>query len=176
MASSFSRGSVFRAAVVLIPLLEFLGGLMARVSGTTEANPWYNRLTLPLLQPPGYVFGIAWSILYALIGLAAAIIWAHRRAPGRNAALGWFGAQLVLNLAWSPLYFMFHQILPAFGLILVILAVSIVTTFRFGKISRTAAWLMLPYLVWLAFASALNIRIWQLNPDASPPVSALFAQ
>lgn len=176
MTSSFTRGSVFRAAVVLIPLLEFLGGLMARISGTTEANPWYNRLQLPLLQPPGYVFGIAWSILYALLGLAAAIVWAHKRAPGRNAALAWFGVQLILNLAWSPLYFSFHQILPAFGLILVMLAISIVTTFQFARISRVAAWLMLPYLVWLSFASALNFRIWQLNPDASPPLSALFAR
>lgn len=167
MRTPIDRGSAFRAAIILIPLLELLGGLMARVSGSTETNRWFLGLTLPLYQPPGPVFGIVWSILYALIALAAALVWAHKAAPGRGLALGLFGAQLLVNLAWSPLFFRFHQILPSLALIGVIFALALATTLAFGRISRAAAWLMVPYLAWLGVAASLNFRIWQLNPGAS---------
>lgn len=173
-ATRIDRGSAFRAAIVLIPLLELLGGLAARVAGSTADNPWYRTLTLPLLQPPGFVFGIAWSILYALMGLAAALVWAHKGAPGRIAALSLFTTQLLLNLCWSPLFFRYHQIWAALALIVVILVLAIWTTFRFARISRTAAWLMVPYLVWLGFAIGLNARVGQLNPAASPPLASLL--
>ena len=173
-STPIDRGSAFRAAIVLVPLLELLGGLAARASGSTTDNPWYRTLTLPLLQPPGYAFGIAWSILYALLGIAAALVWAHKRAPGRIAALSLFATQLLLNLCWSPLFFRFHQIWAALALIVVILLLTIWTTFRFARISRTAAWLMVPYMLWLGFAIGLNARVGQLNPTASPPLASLL--
>lgn len=166
------RGSAWRAAIVLAPLVNLLGILAATV-GSARDNPWYDALTLPAWQPPGPLFGIAWTILYTLISVAAALVWAHRRAPGRTAALALWVAQLLLNLCWSPLFFRFHQILPAFLLILVILAVAILATVSFGRISRVAAWLMVPYLVWLAFAAALNVRTWQLNPNAGPAIEEI---
>ncbi|WP_188761372.1 TspO/MBR family protein [Sandarakinorhabdus glacialis] len=161
-----SRGSQWRAAIVLAPLLLVLGGLSARFAGSTEDNGWFQTLALPALQPPGPVFGIAWSILYTLLGVAAAIVWGHKAAAGRGLALGLFAVGMVINLAWSPVFFRFHMILPALLIIALMLVVAVVTTFAFARVSRLAAWLMLPYLVWLSFALALNARILVLNPAA----------
>ncbi len=157
---------MWRAGIVLVPLLLALGGLSARFSGSTEDNRWYQTLTLPALQPPGPVFGIAWTILYTVIAIAAAIVWGHKRAPGRGLALGLFAAGIALNLTWSPTFFRYHQITPALAIIAVMLIVAVGTTFAFARVSRVAAWLMLPYLVWLCFAGALNARVMVLNPAA----------
>jgi len=160
------RGSMWRAAVVLVPLLLVLGGLSARFAGSTEENSWFQTLALPVFQPPGPVFGIAWSILYTVIAIAAAIIWGHKAAPGRRLALALFAIGVLINLAWSPVFFRFHLILPALVIIGVMLIVALATTFAFMRISRVAAWLMLPYLIWLCFAGVLNARIIMLNPAA----------
>lgn len=157
---------MWRAGVVLVPLLLLLGGISARVSGSTEDNSWYQTLVLPALQPPGPVFGIAWSILYSTIAIAAAIVWGHKHASGRGLALGLFAVGFVVNLAWSPVFFRLHMIVPAFGIIVVMLVLAVATTFAFARVSRVAAWLMLPYMVWLGFAMALNAGIWRLNPTA----------
>jgi benzodiazapine receptor len=160
------RGSIVRAGIVLVPLLLVLGGLSARVSGSTEDNSWFQTLALPALQPPGPVFGIAWSILYTVIAISAAIVWGHKAAPGRRLALALFAIGVLINLTWSPTFFRFHLISPALGIIGVMLVVAIATTFAFARVSRVAAWLMVPYLVWLCFAAALNARIMVLNPAA----------
>lgn len=160
------RGSQIRAAIVLVPLLLVLGGLSARVSGSTEDNAWFQTLALPALQPPGPVFGIAWSILYTVIAIAAAIVWGHKKAPGRTLALALFAVGMAINLMWSPVFFRFHLILPALVIIGVMLIVAVATTFAFARVNRVAAWLMVPYLVWLCFAGALNARVMVLNPEA----------
>ena len=165
-APSPSRASMWRAGIVLVPLLLVLGGLSARISGSTEDNGWYQTLVLPSLQPPGPVFGIAWSILYTVIAISAAIIWGHKHAPGRTLGLALFALGVLINLTWSPTFFRFHLITPAMAIIAVMLIVAVATTFAFGRVSRVAAWLMLPYLVWLCFAGALNARIIMLNPAA----------
>ena len=121
---------------------------------------------LPALQPPGPVFGIAWSILYTSIAIAAAIIWGHKGAPGRGLALGLFALGFVINLTWSPVFFRLHLILPALTIIGVMLVLAIATIFAFARVSRVAAWLMLPYVIWLSFAFMLNASIWRLNPTA----------
>ena len=166
MASANSRGSQWRAGIVLVPLLLVLGGLSARFSGSTEDNGWYQTLALPALQPPGPVFGIAWSILYTTIAVAAAIVWGHKRAPGRVLALVLFAVGIAINLTWSPVFFRFHLITVALGIIFVMLIVAVITTFAFARVSRVAAWLLVPYLVWLCFAGALNARVMVLNPAA----------
>jgi tryptophan-rich sensory protein len=166
MTIAIQRGAAIRAGLVLVPLLLFLGGLSARVSGSTEDNPWYRGLHLSPLQPPGIVFPIAWSILYTLIAVAAAIVWGHKGAAGRGLALGLFALQLALNFSWSPAFFQQHLILPSLLLIGGIFGVALAATVLFGRISRLAAWLMVPYLVWLGFATALNYDVWRLNPGA----------
>lgn len=160
------RGSMWRAGVVLVPLLLVLGGLSARLSGSTEDNAWFQTLTLSSLQPPGPVFGIAWSILYTMIAVAAAIVWGHKDAAGRGLALGLFAVGIAINLTWSPVFFRFHLIMPALVIIGVMFVVAVVTTFAFARVSRVAAWLLVPYLIWLCFAAALNARVLMLNPAA----------
>ena len=142
-----TRGSIWRAGIVLVPLLLVLGGLSAQLSGSTEDNRWYQTLVLPALQPPGPVFGIAWSILYSMIAIAAAIIWGHKAAPGRSLALGLFALGFAINLTWSPVFFRLHLIVPALAIIGVMLVLAIGTIFAFARVSRVAAWLLLPYVV-----------------------------
>lgn len=144
-------------------LLNILGGLSAGLSGPMAAGPWYEQLELPRLQPPGPLFGIAWTLLYTLLGFAFARVWAAPRGPRRARAIGLFLAQLALNLAWSPLFFGAHKVLGALLLIGFILLTAIAAVIAAGRLDRLAAWLMLPYLVWLGFALGLNWRIWQLN-------------
>ena len=166
MHTAIQRGSAWRAAIVAIPLLLVLGGLSARLSGSTEDNPWFQSLVLPSFQPPGWAFGVAWSIFYTLMGVAAALVWAHKGASGRGLALGLFVLQLGINLAWSPMFFKLHLILPALGIIGVLFFAAAAMTWAFGRVSRVAMGLMIPYLCWIVFASMLNARVLMLNPAA----------
>ena len=162
----FSTGSFARAAIVAVPAILLLGGLMARVSGSTEGNPWYQSLILPVFQPPGPLFGIAWSILYTMIAFALAVVWGTRAAPGKRLAIALFAVGFAINLTWSPVFFRFHMISAALAIIVVMLVVAIVTTWAFWRVNRVAGWLMLPYLAWLCFAATLNTSIMMLNPMA----------
>lgn len=168
------RMSFVRWALFCVPLILFLGFLSGRISNSGYGNPWFDALTKPDWIPPGWVFGAVWSVLYILMGLALAQIMNARGARGQGAAVGLFAAQLVLNLAWSPTFFAAHKVTLALILILVILALAAATTFAFFRIRRPAAWMMLPYLVWLCFATVLNYQVMALNPDAETlrPASA----
>ncbi|APG62092.1 tryptophan-rich sensory protein [Sphingorhabdus lutea] len=158
--------SLLRWALFIVPTILFLGFLSGAVSGSGEENSWFQMLERPAAQPPGWVFPIAWTILYAMIAFAFALILNARGAKGRGLAIILFLMQLALNLAWSPLFFGGHQITYALYLIICILGCAIATTFAFGKIRKLAAWLMVPYLAWLSFATLLNYQIDMLNPDA----------
>jgi tryptophan-rich sensory protein len=165
-APAFRRGSFFRAVIILVPGLLLVGGLVARVAGSTEANGWYQSLILPEYQPPGPVFGIVWAVLYTLIAVAAALVWGTRPAPRRGLALALFAAGFLVNLSWSPVFFRLHMISAALAIIGLLFIVALVTTLLFARINRLAAWAMVPYLVWLCVAGTLNARIMMLNPTA----------
>ncbi|MDR6146112.1 benzodiazapine receptor [Sphingomonas sp. SORGH_AS870] len=158
--------SFLRWAIVIVPLILLLGFASGRAVPSGSENVWYQALTKPELNPPGWVFPVVWTTLYIMIGLALAMIVHARGARGRGVAIGLFVVQFALNLAWTPLFFGAHLVDVALFVIVAILAVSIATTFAFARIRRGAAWLMLPYLVWLSFAGVLNWRIGQLNPNA----------
>ena len=104
--------------------------------------------------------------MYILLGLAVALILHARGARGRALALAVFAVQFALNLAWTPLFFGAHRIGAALIVIVAMLLLSIVTTLLFGRIRTAAAWLMVPYMVWISFAGVLTWRIGQLNPGA----------
>lgn len=163
------RMSFLRWAIVAVPLIVLLGSLSGGIGGSAGESSWYAALQKPALVPPGWVFGVAWTILYALMGLALAMILNARGAYGRPAALTLFGIQLALNLAWSPLFFGAHRIQAAFWLILAIFFFALLTTLAFGRIRKWAAWVMVPYLAWLCFAAVLNWQIMQLNPGGTAP-------
>jgi translocator protein len=160
------RMSYLRFALFTVPLILLLGIVSGRVANSGYGNPWFDALVKPELMPPGATFGIAWTILYILLGLSIAIILNARGAKGRGLAIGLFVVQMLLNFAWSPVFFGMHQVRTALFIIIVMLAISVVATLLFLRIRRTAGLLMLPYLAWLAFASVLNYQIIQLNPDA----------
>ena len=160
------RMSLVRWALFVIPVIMFLGFFSGTVSGSTEENIWYQTLIKPGAQPPGWVFGVVWPTLYFLIGLAFAMVLHARGARHRNSAIVLFLAQFVINLTWSPTFFGAHKVTTAFFIVLAMLGVAIATTFAFAQVRKAAAWLMVPYLVWISFASILNFQIDRLNPDA----------
>jgi translocator protein len=160
------RMSLLRWALFVIPLIMFLGWLSGTISGSGESNAWYQELVKPEAQPPGWIFGVVWPILYLMTGFAFAIILNARGAALRPMAIGLFLLQFILNLAWSPLFFGQHEVTNAVYLLILIFVAALGTTFVFGRIRALAAWLMVPYLAWLSFATILAYQIDKLNPDA----------
>jgi tryptophan-rich sensory protein len=164
--SSQSRMSLVRLALFVIPVIMLLGSLSGVVSGSTAKNAWYQSLIQPAAQPPGWVFSVVWPTLFFLMGLAFAMVLHARESRYQRPAVALFVTQFLINLTWSPAFFHYHQVTVAFFIILVMLGVAIATTFVFARVRKAAAWLMVPYLVWISFAAILNFQIDKLNPDA----------
>jgi tryptophan-rich sensory protein len=160
------RMSFLRYALVTVPAILLLGTISGRGSGAGAGNPWFDALIKPDLMPPGGVFGLVWTLLYIALGLALAMILHARGAGGRGLALGLFLAQLLLNFAWSPIFFGAHQVGLALLVVLAMLGLSIAVTLLFARIRPAAAWLMVPYCAWLVFAALLTYQVGQLNPHA----------
>ncbi len=123
----------------------------------------YATLTKPVFAPPGYVFGPVWTILYAMMGVAFYLIWVKKDQYKNSKAIGLFIVQLILNFFWSIIFFGWQNIGLAFYEILTLLIVIIFTILSFYKISKTAAYLMIPYALWVAFATFLTYSILVLN-------------
>jgi benzodiazapine receptor len=171
------RLAFLRWALVTVPAIEFLGMVSGFLSNSGYGNRWFAALVKPDLTPPGWVFATVWPTLYLLMGLALAIVIHARGARGQGLAIMLFIVQIVCNFAWSPLFFAAHEATLAFYLLLVILVLATVTTVLFGRIRALAAWLMVPYLVWLGFASGLAYDIDRMNPGAESLVpSAISTQ
>jgi tryptophan-rich sensory protein len=166
------RMSLLRYALVTVPLLLLLGTFSARISNSGYGNAWFDALVKPAALPPGWAFPVAWTILYILLGLALAIVLHARGARRRGLAVGLFLGQMVLNYAWSPIFFGMHQVRLALFVIAAMFGMSVATAVLFGKIRRNAALLMLPYLTWLCFAAYLNYQVIVLNPGAENLVPA----
>jgi tryptophan-rich sensory protein len=158
--------SLLRYALITVPLIVLLGTISGRIANSGYGNPWFDALLKPDIMPPGWMFGVAWTILYILLGAALAIILHARGSQGRGAALAFFAAQMLLNYSWSPIFFAMHQTRLALGVILTMLVLASITAWLFARIRKSAGLLMLPYLAWLCFASVLNYQIIQLNPEA----------
>ena len=128
-----------------------------------ETQQWYDALSKPSFNPPNVVFGPVWTILYILIAIAGARVWLAAPSPERTVALRLWFAQLVLNALWSPLFFGARQ--PGLALIDIVLMLVAIAAFvwRARRVDRVASWLMVPYLGWVSFATALNLAIVLLN-------------
>ncbi|NJS15436.1 MAG: tryptophan-rich sensory protein [Sphingopyxis sp.] len=169
------RMSFIRWALITVPATVLLGSLSGLLSNSGFGNRWFDTLNMPDIMPPGWVFGTVWPILYAMLGFALAMILNARGAQGRALALGLYAIAFIANLLWSPLFFAAHQVTAAFYLILFMLAITIATAFAFGRIRSAAAWLLVPYMVWISFASILNYKFDVMNPDAetlAPPAAS----
>ena len=160
------RLSFLRWALVTVPLVLLLGTISGQVAGAGYGNPWFDALAKPDLMPPGWAFGLAWTILYILLGLALAMILHARGARGRAVALAFFLAQLLLNFAWPTVFFALHRIDAALAMLATMILLAAVAAWLFARIRAAAGLLMLPYLAWLGFAALLTWQVDQLNPDA----------
>ena len=165
-SSAQLRMALVRRALVTVPSIFVLGFLSGAIANPGGLNPWYSMLRKASFQPPPWVFPVAWSTLYVLLGIALAIILNARGAEDRGRAIGLFAAQFILNLAWSPVFFAMHQARIGLAIIAAMLVLSALTTWAFWHIRRNAGLLMLPYLAWLCLASVLNFEVVRLNPDA----------
>ena len=158
--------SLLRWVCVTVPLLLLLGFLSGRSVAAGDGNGWYVALVKPAGTPPGWLFPVAWSLLYVGMGVALAIVLNARGARGRALAVLVFAVQFALNLAWTPVFFGAHRVAAATVLVAAMFAGALVATLLFGRIRRLAAWLMVPYLAWLCYAGALTWAIGRLNPGA----------
>ena len=150
----------FFVAVVVSQLAGAVGALFT----VSSVSTWYTELTKPAFTPPGWIFGPVWTMLYLLMGVAAFLVWKEGWSRnGVRLALGLFLLQLALNALWSVIFFGRNFVVWAFIEIILLWLAILSTALSFRRISRTAFWLMLPYLLWVSFAGYLNISIWLLN-------------
>jgi tryptophan-rich sensory protein len=147
-----------------VTLCAITGAIGAVAS--VEAKSFYATLNQPAWAPPAGVFGPVWTLLYIAMAWAAWLVWRERGFGRARGALGLFVVQLVFNALWSWLFFGWHRGALAFADILVLLALIVATIVAFARIRRAAAWLLAPYLAWVAFATLLSYSVWQRNPLA----------
>lgn len=171
MANEASLGAdTIKTALITVPAIVIAGSLIGYLSNSGFSNDWYTPLQKPSFQPPAWMFGVVWTILYSLLGVAVAIILRQPLSNERRDALVLFGGQLALNFAWSPVFFGLHMIDAALIIVVVMLVMALTAARYFRRIKPMAGWLMLPYLLWLCLATALNYETGRLNPgaDAAP--------
>lgn len=147
-------------SIALVQVAGFIGAIF-----TMDAIPtWYKGLIRPDLAPPNWVFGPVWTTLYVLMGIALFLVWRRRgESKGVKVALVSFAVQLVLNVLWSVIFFGLRS--PGLALIeITLLWIAIaVNIAMFSRVSKPAAWLLVPYIAWVSFAAYLNSAIWVLN-------------
>lgn len=146
---------------ILIPLLV---GSSAGFFTSSGVNGWYASANKPWFNPPNWIFAPVWTALYILMGIALYLVWktASEKSVKRNAII-LFAFQLALNFCWSFLFFKMQEPGWAFVEIISMWFMILLTILWFRKISTTAAWLLIPYISWVSFASILNYAIWKLN-------------
>lgn len=159
MARAVSTTTQALALLGLIVLCQAAGATGALV---TSAD-WYRELPRPGWAPPGWLFGPVWIALYTVMAVAAWLVWRAPASAARSRALVWFGVQLALNAAWTPVFFGLRSVGGGLAVIVVLLAAIAITIARFRPVSRVAAWMLAPYLAWVGFATALNGAIWWLG-------------
>ncbi|GAA5052212.1 tryptophan-rich sensory protein [Erythrobacter westpacificensis] len=160
------RASLIRWALFIVPTVMLLGFLSGQVGGSSADSPWFQALEKPALFPPPATFGIVWTVLYFMMGLAFAMVCAAWGSRLRKWAIIAFIVQLAINLAWSPTFFAARQIEQALWVIVALDVALIVTVVLFFKVRKWAGVLLLPYLAWALFATVLNWQFLEANPDA----------
>jgi len=160
----------WRFALLTVPAIMIAGSASGWLSGSGYGNAWFASLEKPFFMPPGWAFGLVWPILYALLGVALAMVLAEPRSDRRRTALLLFLAQLALNLAWSPVFFAAHDIGLAKLVIFAMAALAAGAAGQFFRLRRAAGLLLVPYLAWLVFAAVLASAIEKLNPQAGTPL------
>lgn len=157
-----NKADVFKlvVAIVVCQLAGVIGGFFT----ASSVNTWYASLTKPAFNPPNWIFSPVWSTLYVFMGVALFLVWRKGfQTEGIRTALYFFGIQLALNALWSILFFGLKMPLLAFVEIVILWDFILITLLKFKKVSKPAALLLIPYLLWVSFAALLNFFLWYLN-------------
>jgi benzodiazapine receptor len=151
------------ALLVAIVIPQAVAGVSAW-STFGAVRDWYPSLVRPVIAPPSWVFGPVWTLLYLMMGIASWLVWERReRDPRARLALGLYAAQLLLNGLWSPVFFTLHRLSWAVVVIVALWALIAATLRAFWRVARPAGAMLIPYLLWVTFATALNVEFWRLN-------------
>ncbi|BDS07241.1 tryptophan-rich sensory protein [Oceaniferula spumae] len=132
---------------------------------TSSAGEFYGSLTHPAWAPPAWLFGPVWSLLYGMMAVAAWLVWRRHGFQNASKALWIFGVQLIVNALWSWLFFRWHLGALAFAEIVLLWLLIVVNIVAFWRLHKVSALLLLPYLAWVSFATALAFTMWRLNPE-----------
>lgn len=143
-------------------------GAAAMTGALFPTGPWYEALKKPAWTPPNWLFPVAWAALYLMIAIAGWLVW---RAEGIGLALAVWGLQLVLNALWSVIFFGVRRLGLAMAEAGMLWASILACVVLFMPVSELAAWLMVPYLLWVSFAVVLNGAVWRLNPGPHPLIT-----
>lgn len=158
---SFDHSDLLRALVAIVAV-NALGAVPAVLGGPDSA--WFDALTKPALYPPGWAFGVVWTLLFTLMGVAVFLVAREGLDERRvQVALGLFVLQFAFNVAWTPTFFVLQRPLAALGVIVVLAVLLVPTIWAFDRVDRRAAALLVPYLAWVLFAAVLNYQFWTLN-------------
>lgn len=144
--------------------LPQLAGILGSFATVTAISTWYANLTKPFFNPPNWIFGPVWIILYLMIGISSYLIWQKIESNKKaKQALNLFWLHLVFNASWSLVFFGLQRPGLAFVNIIILWIFILVLIIRFWKINKVASYLLMPYFLWVSFASILNFAIWYLN-------------
>ena len=155
--------------LIIAIVLSELAGVIGSVFTAPSIDGWYSTLIKSEFNPPAWVFGPVWTTLFAMMGISVFLIWAFYAEASEDKkqrirfALVLFGIQLVLNILWSIIFFGLRSPVGAFVEIIFLWFVILATIITFSKISKLAAWLLVPYILWVTFAAYLNYYIWVIN-------------
>lgn len=139
-------------------------GFVSSIATQSSVDNWFTTLIKPGFNPPGWLFAPVWTILYILMGVAAGIVWSRGfHHIWVKTALYLFGFQLVLNASWSVAFFGYQSPLVALFIIIALIVLVLITFKWFKIVNSLAAYLLIPYILWILFAAALNFEIWRLN-------------
>lgn len=156
----------WRIALVTVPLIVIAGSAVGLLSNSGLGNGWYAPLARPSFQPPGWAFGVVWTALYSMMGVALALVISAAPSPRRTRALWLFAVQLALNFAWSPVFFGGGMIDVGLLILFALDVLVTMTIIAFWRVQPLAGVLLIPYLLWLCIATALNHETGRLNPGA----------
>ena len=159
----------YKKLIISLALPQLAGGLGVLFMGSSVSD-WYQMLEKPFFNPPSWVFGPVWLTLYLLMGISAYLIWSSyaKASAGQEKnniknSMNIYWAHLLLNASWTPIFFGLHNIALAFFAIVALWILILILIIKFYKISKTASYLLIPYITWVTIATVLNASIWYLN-------------
>lgn len=157
------KSELFRIIISII--ICQMAGIIGSIFTAGSVTSWYPTLVKPSFSPPGFYIGLIWIVLFTLIGISLFLIWRETPSyPAAMIALYFFAVQLIVNVLWSVAFFGMRSPISGLVVIAFLWVLIFITIIKFWPINRTAALLLIPYIVWVSIAAYLNFSIWRLNP------------